>query len=752
MNEGTAETMASRGLTGRLAHRSARHPWITLVAWVVVLGIGIMLASGLNDVLTTDADFTNNPEAVRGQDLVEERLRENEPLNELLLVSSDTLTVDDPEFRSFVDNLLTQVTAENQVVGGVVNYYETGAENLVSPDRSTLMIPVALIGELDEAADEIGPYLDVVEANNGQQGFAVMTGGDVSMNDVFNHTAEKDLMTGEIVGIPTAIIILVLVFGALVAAGVPLVLAIISIIISLGITTVVGQAFDLSIFVMNMIFMIGLAVGIDYSLFIVGRYREELAKGRDKIDAITRAGDTASKAVLFSGMTVVIALLGMLIVPSTIFKSLGAGAIIVVIVSVLATLTMLPALLSLMGGWINKGRVPIVGRMHSAVDEGGFWARVASLVMRRPVVSVLTVGIFLIAMSGVYFTISLGQSGVSTLPRDTTVYQTFTTLEAKFDNASLQSPTEIVIDAPDVNTPEIQTAIQNMIATLETEPVFGTPWVETNDAGNLALISVPTVVDNQSTEALEAVRRLQDTQIPATFNGSGATDVLVTGPTAFTIDFNQMVDFYTPLVFAFVLGMSFFLLLLAFRSVIVPAKAILMNLLSVGASYGLLVLVFQHGFGHKLLGFQQVDRIETWVPLMMFTILFGLSMDYHVFLLSRIRERYDITADNAASVAYGVRSTAKIITGAALIMVAVFGGFAMGELVMFQQMGFGLAVAVILDATIIRSVLVPASMKLLGDWNWYLPNWLDWLPNIQVEGAPDPEDAPLHVPELVPAD
>lgn len=736
-----------------MAHRSATHPWITLIAWVVLLGAGIVFASGIGDALTTDAELTIEPESVRGENLIEDRLRADEPLSELLIVNSDSYSVDDPEYETFVNNLLTQVTAEDQIVGGAVNYYETGAENLVAPDRSTLMIPISIVGDSDQAADEIGAYLDVVDTNDGQQGFQVVTGGDTSINEAFNHTAEQDLMTSEIIGIPIAVIIMLVVFGALLAAGVPLVLAVVSILISLGITALVGQVFELSVFVMNMIFMIGLAVGIDYSLFIIGRYREELAKGRDKVEAITRAGDTASKAVFFSGITVVIALMGMLIVPSTIFQSLGAGAIIVAAVSVVATLTFLPAFLSVMGSWINKGRLPIVGRPQNLEDGHGFWSRVANVVMRRPAVSVVLVTILLVSSASAYFTIDLGQSGVSTMPHDSTVYRAFTLLETEFDSGSLQSPTEIVIDAPDVNTPEIQTSIDELIATLATNPMFGPATVETNEAGNLAVISAPTTGDNQSSEALEAVKHIQNDYAPAAFSGVNA-DVLVTGPTAFTIDFNQMVDFYTPLVFLFVLGMSFLLLLLAFRSVVVPATAIVMNLLSVGASYGLLVLVFQHGVGNDLLGFHQVDRIETWVPLMMFSILFGLSMDYHVFLLSRIRERYDVTGDNTASVAYGVRSTAKIITGAALIMVAVFGGFAMGELVMFQQMGFGLAIAVILDATIIRSVLVPATMKLLGDRNWYLPAWLSWLPNINVEGAADEDEEEGHgsVPDLVPAD
>ena len=737
--------MASRGLTGRLAHVSARHPWRTLSAWLVILVVGLVLASGLNDALTTEMGFSNSPESVEGLELIEERLRPEETHYEFIIVNSSDLTVDAPEFRAFVDDMMVDVLAQTDVVAGAATYYETNDPTLVSDDRTAMMIPVAMVGTLAEANENFKPYLDVIEGLDGVSGFEVVTGGNVSADYTVMHTTEKDLMTGEMIGIPAAIIILMLVLGVALAAGVPLVLAVVSILISLGVTTVVGQAFELSVFTMNMIFMIGLAVGIDYALFIIGRYREELAKGRDPIEAIARAGDTASKAVLFSGLTVVIALSGLLIVPSTVYKSLAAGAIIVVIVSVLATLTFLPALLRLMGGWIEKGRLPLVGRNRGTSDEGGFWGRVANVVMRRPVVSIALVAVFLVGMSGVYFTADFGQSGISSLPQKSGVYRAFSTLESDFSGGSLQSPTEVVVDAADVNAPEVQAAIDRFVEKMATDGNFDPATVEVNEAGDLAVIALPMLGDNQSAEALETIERVREEYVPAAFQGVNA-DVMVSGPTAFTVDFNSIVSTYTPIVFALVLGMSFLLLLLAFRSIIVPLKAIVMNLLSVGASYGLLVAVFQHGVGADLLGFQQVEKIESWVPLLLFSILFGLSMDYHVFLLSRIRERYDVTGDNAASVAYGVRSTGKIITGAALIMVAVFSGFAMGDLVSLQQMGFGLAVAVILDATIIRSVLVPASMKLLGDWNWYLPSWLEWLPNIQVEGTPDPEEAHEHAP------
>jgi putative drug exporter of the RND superfamily len=739
-------SISPRGLTGHVTRAAARRPWLTIFAWLGILALALYLASGLGDVLTTDASFTNTPESQRGWDLIAERLAADEPLQEIVIVSSNTLSVDEPQFQGFVEQLVADLRAQDQAVAGVLSYYEIGEESLVARDRSALMIPVQMRGEWSEAQRAFPDYLKVIEAADGVSGFETVTGGDLSLDYVFTHTAERDLQTGEMIGLPIALVILVVVFGALVIAGVPILLAAFTILVSIGITALVGQFFELSFFVINMIVMLGLALGIDYSLFIAGRYREELRRYGDRLDALTRAGDTASKAVLFSGLAVVIALTGMLLVPSTIFKSLGTGAIIVAALSVLATLTLLPAVLMLMGNWVNRGQLPFqrAGRSAEAA-EGGFWAAIARVVMRRPVVSVVVTSLVLLGLASVYLTIDLGQSGIGSLPQNTTVYRTFTMLNERFASGSVDHPTEIVIDAPDVSAPGITAAIEDLQARLAADGSFGESWVVANGAGNLAVVNALYLGDNQSSAALSSVERVRGELVPQAFAGVPA-NVYVTGPTALTIDFNQMVTTYTPIVFAVVLGISFLLLLLAFRSIVVPAKAIVMNLMSVGASYGLLVLVFQHGVGNEIFGFQEVERIETWVPLLMFTILFGLSMDYHVFLLSRIRERFDQTGNNFESVAYGVRTTARIITGAAAIMVAVFSGFAMGDLVMFQQMGFGLAVAVILDATIIRSVLVPSSMALLGNRNWYLPSWLNWLPHINVEGMPEEPETATPMP------
>jgi RND superfamily putative drug exporter len=477
----------------------------------------------------------------------------------------------------------------------------------------------------------------------------------------------------------------------------------------------------------------GLALGIDYALFVVSRYREERTNGREQLDAIAAAGATASRAVLFSGMTFVLAMFGLVLVPNTIFRSLAAGAIAVGLVSVLAALTLLPAVLGLLGDRIDAGRIPVFGRGAArAGTESRFWGRVVRAVMRRPVVSLVLGAAFLVALALPALGLKTGSQGRSTLPDRFESKQGYALLTQEFPGQTTD-PVEIAITGG-ASPAAVRSGIRRLGAELARRPVFGAPTLRTSRTGDVLRMTVPIGGDPVGERAIDAVRGLRDEAIPRAFAGAGA-DVLVTGDSAQELDYHDTVDAWLPRVFAFVLGLSFILLTIAFRSIVVPLKAIVLNLLSVGAAYGLLVLVFQDGIGNELLGLERAETVAAWVPLFLFAILFGLSMDYQVFLLSRVRERYQQTRDSDEAVAYGVASTARLITGAALIIIAVFWGFAMGDLIMFQQMGFGIAVALLLDATIVRAVLVPAAMKLLGDWNWYLPAWLSWLPDAQVGGA-----------------
>ena len=727
-------------MTGLLARVSARRPLVTIAIWLLVaIGAAGISSNLLDSATTTELRLGSGARSQQAAELLEDRLRGPEPITEIVIVQSENLTVDDPAFKSKVEAVFGQIIALGpDAVPAGLNYYLTGDERQVSPDRRTTLMPFRLAGNLNEAEGHAEHILDIVDEADGVDGFRVLTSGTASISVETNELALHDLEQGERIGIPVALLILLALFGTVVAALAPIGLALVAIVIALGFVALIGQAFELVFFVTLMVTMIGLAVGIDYSLLIVSRFREEMERGLDKFEASERAGSTAGRTVLFSGVTVIIAICGMLIVPFPFFQSLAIGAILVVAVALAATLTLLPAVLALLGPRVNLLSVPLLGRFKvSSPDHSkeGFWEFITQKVMKYPVISIVGIAVPMIAATFFYFDIKTGLSGVDAFPEGAQAREAFFVLEENF-SFGIVNPVEIVVDG-DINSPEVQGAMQRLQETLSNDARFPIPPVPTvNPAGDLALLTVVIHGEPRSQAAVDTVTVLRDEYIPTAFDGVNA-DVLVGGVTAVAADVFEIVEIYTPFVFLFVLGFSFIVLMLVFRSIVIPIKAVIMNLLSVGASYGLLVLVFQKGVATDLLGFRHAEVVDAWIPLFLFSILFGLSMDYHVFLLSRIRERYDRTGDNAEAVAYGLRSTAGIITGAALIMVAVFGGFALGETIINQQVGFGLAVAVFLDATLVRSVLVPASMEVLGKRNWYLPSFLSWLPDVRVEPAED---------------
>jgi RND superfamily putative drug exporter len=753
--------MTSLSSTARLARISARHPWRTVLAWILILIAAVAIQGLVPLNSTTDFVMQNDPESQRGWDLLEEHgIRQERFGTETIVVRSESATVDDPAFESAVRGVTDAVRADAEHVSGATNYYEMNAQDpgtaagLVSTDKRTTIIPVTLAGDLEDAVEYGADYLALIKNQQAAApDFEVLTVGDASLNEEINTIVEEDLARGEGIGASVAFLILLVVFGALVAAFVPLILAVMAIAIALGLTALVSQIGEISFFVTNMITMIGLAVGIDYSLFVVDRYREERRRGAPKLDAIQIAGSTASRAVLFSGLTVVFALAGLFIVPNNIYRSLSIGAILVVIVAVIAALTLIPAVISLLGDrldWPRRRKYDeaTVARQYAYDHETihlGFWGTITRIVMGRPVISLMLAVGFLLLCALPYLNFEPGLGGASNLPDDLESKKAYTILADDFA-AGLISPVEIVVEGP-LEDPSVQqgiTQLQDALSAATTDdgqPLFGPATLTTGPDNRAALISVPLEVAPDEPVANEAIVHLRDDVIPPISSRMTDSQILVTGITANNVDFLAMRDTYTPIVFVFVLGLSFFLLLVVFRSLVIAVKAILMNLLSVGAAYGLLVWVVQEGHLAGVFGFQRVDAIEAWLPLFLFSILFGLSMDYHVFLLSRIREHYDLTLRNRESVAVGLQRTARIITGAALIMVAVFSGFAAGRFTFMEQMGFGLGVAILLDATIVRSILVPSAMALLGDWNWYLPRWLNWLPNVHVEG-PAPSTAP----------
>ena len=737
--------MALNLSTESLARGSAKRPWLTIGIWIVVVIISLALRATLfDDAISTEFAFTGNPDSKKAEELLEDRFRGPKGTNEVVIVQSETMTVDNRAYEEFVGRVFGELVALGPEVikqETLINYYQKRAPFLVSEDRGTTIIPFTMAGEFDDATDNIGSVINIMEQARDEPGFRVLITGQATVSQDFEEVAQEGLLKGEIFGVPIAIVILILVFGALAAAAVPIVLAVVSIVVAFGAASLLGQFIGLIFFIENMIFMIGLAVGIDYSLFIVARYREERRSGLDKMNAIGKAGSTATRAVSFSGIAVVLGLIGMLLVPSNVFIAIGLGAIFVVIAAVFASMTLLPAILSIIGDRINKFSIPWIGIGRASVDEtrpGGVWDKISRGVMRQPLISLIVAGGLLIAALVPFFDINTGTAGVSTMPDGIESKAGFLILDEKF-SAGEATPAEIVI-AGDVDSEPVLSGIERLKVALEGDSFFSQAReLQVNEERNLGLLSVPVEGDATSVATQDAIKRLRDTHIPAAFAGVQAT-VLVTGEAAFNTDFFDVANNAAYAVFPFVLGMSFLLLMLVFRSIVIPIKAIILNLLSVGATYGILVLIFQKGVANEWFGFEQAETIEAWLPIFLFAILFGLSMDYHVFLLSRIRERFDQTGDNTESVAFGIRATGRLITGAALIMVAVFWGFAAGDLVGLQQMGFGLGLAILLDATIVRMVLVPASMKLLGRWNWYLPGWLEWMPDLRVE---PPEASPV---------
>ena len=740
----------SSGLTERLARTSALHPWRSIGLWAVlvvlaVLAVGSLLGSGL----TSENKFrAGEPGSVTADRLIQERLSGPHKVTDFVIVRSAELTVDDPAFKAYVTDVAGRITAlGTDVVEAASTYYATNDPGLLSRDKHATLIPVVMAGNMDEALKNVDKLHETAVAAQ-SDGFTIAQAGEASLNQMFTELAEKDLARGEIFGVPAALIVLVIVFGAVLAATMPLVLSVISIVLALALTALIGQVYPTNIFVLNILTMMGLAVGIDYTLFVISRYREERARGLEKIEAIAATGATANRAIFFSGMTVVLAMIGMVIVPIDIMIGMGIGVMLVVFTTLLTALIALPAVMSVLGDRINALRVPFLGRAAArrADGHGGVWERLAHSIMRRPVVWLSVAVVALLAVAAPVLVLHTGSPTQSAahLPDGHYAKQGWDMLDSDF-SLGQANPLQIAVDGP-ATASAVEQSIARLKQAMKEDGRFAPVHATVNKAGDLTLLTTALAGDPVADSTQALVKHLRSDMIPAAFAG-GPAQVYVTGTTAGVVDYLGFFDTWLPIVLLVVLSLSFVLLLVAFRSIVIPAQAIAMNLLSVGASYGLLVLVFQKGVGARLTGLTQVESIEAWVPLMLFALLFGLSMDYQVFLLSRIKERYDQTGNTREAVGYGLGRTGSIITGAAAIMVCVFGGMATGEMVVFQQMGFGLAVAVLIDATVVRSIIVPASMELLGDRNWYLPRWLEWLPNVAVEGH-----APTkHLPGAAPA-
>src|SRR5918994_105849 len=663
-------------MTETLARVSARRPWLVVGLWLIVIFTAVVLVA-MFLAFEGEAEITRTTESKQAERILDEGFPQEaatgEAITEVVVVRAEAGDVRRKATRSRVAALAEELRRAGATQ--VVTYGEE--QRLVSQDGDSTALLLAL-GR--DGEDDVEDVVEVVERLDDEPGYRAALTGEFTADADEDAASLEDLKKGELFfGAPLALVVLLLVFGAVVAGLVPLALAIASIVVALALVALLAQVYDFSVFTQNILIGMGLALGIDYSLFTLSRYREERLHGREKLDAIATAGATAGRAVLFSGIAFVLAMLGLLLVPSTIFRSLAAGAILVGIVSVIAALTLLPAVLALLGDRVNALRIPFFGRAaEQAGREGRFWGAIVHGVMRRPVASlVLSAGV-LLALAAPVLALDTGTSGAATLPDRFESKQGYLLLREEFPAESTE-PVEIAV-AGDVRGPAVSEALARLEQELARRPIFGEPRVEVNEAGTVARVTVPIAGNPDGAPAIDAVRELRSEIVPSAFPGVGA-EVYVGGDTAEELDYHETVDFWLPLVLLFVLGLSFLLLTLAFRSIVVSATAIGMNLLSVGAAYGLLVLVFQEGVGNELLGLREAETIDAWVPLFLFAVLFGLSMDYQVFLLSRIRERYTATGDTDAAIIFGVGSTARLITGAALIIIVVFSRFAAGELV-----------------------------------------------------------------------
>jgi uncharacterized membrane protein YdfJ with MMPL/SSD domain len=631
----------------------------------------------------------------------------------------------------------------------------------LSHDRRSELVGFELRGNPDTAEDRVAPVLAAVAAVQRAHGdVALDEFGTASANRALNDLVDRDLQRAERLSVPVTFLILLLAFGAFVAAGVPVLLAFSAVLASIGLGAVASQLVHASDTTSSVVVLMGMAVGVDYSLFYLKREREERARGRAGRDALHAAAATSGRAVLISGLTVVVACAGMLLSGSNDFVSLGVGAILVVLVAMVGSLTVLPALLGKLEDRVERGVLAVLaagllrvlGRQPRALlwlcdrrtllqrvkgdrAESRLWGLALGPVLRHPRVSALAAVALLAVVALPALGMRTANPGVESFPQDLPVVQAYQRIQRAFPGTP--SPAEVVVSAPDVTAPAVTAGIADLKRrALATGELHAPIDVSVNADRTVARVGVPLAGSGDDARSFAALRTLRSEVIPASLGSIPGVEAAVTGDTAQGYDFNRTMTGRTPLVFAFVLVVAFVLLLLAFRSVVVPATAIALNLLSVGAAYGLLVWIFQDGHLEGLLGFHSNGAVVTWLPLFLFTILFGLSMDYHVFIVSRIRELVAGGCSTEQAVARGIRTTASTVTSAAAVMVAVFSIFATADNLVLKQMGVGLAAAVLLDATVIRGVLLPATMKILGEWNWYLPRRLGWLPRLELERGP----------------
>jgi uncharacterized membrane protein YdfJ with MMPL/SSD domain len=723
---------------------SARHRKTAIFGWLAFVAVAFVLG-GLVGTNTLDPEDAGAGESARADKIID-RSGFPDSADESVIVQSSSASAKDASFRAVVREVVESVSAIKGV-GNVESPLHDSGASLVSKDGRSALVQFDVEADGKEGPGEVEPVLAAVaKVQNAHPEFVVEQFGGLSAEKALDDTVEKDFQRAEFAALPITLGILIVVFGALVAAGIPLLLGLSAVMAAIALLSIPSQWFPMDEASNSIILLIGLAVGVDYSLFYLKREREERAAGKGPEAALEAAAATSGRAVLISGLTVITALAGMFLGGTAIWTSIAIGTIMVVAIAVAGSLTVLPALLSWLGDRVEKGRVPFLHRLRRDSGNSRVWGAILDRVLRRPLISAVAAAGLLVVLALPVLGMKTALPGASSLPKDLPIMQTYDRIQTAFPGGPL--PAVVAVEAADTTDRDVQQALVDLreraVATgLMRDPI----QVQISPNKEVALVSVPLAGNGTDSASNRALAELREDVLPATLGKVSDLDYAVTGETAASKDFSDLMKDRAPIIFAFVLALAFVLLLVSFRSVVIAAKAIVLNLLSVGAAYGLLVVTFQWGWGESLLGFESTGAITSWLPLFMFVILFGLSMDYHVFILSRVREAFDRGLKTEEAVAHGIKSTAGVVTAAAIVMVVVFSIFVTLSTIDMKQAGFGLATAILIDATIVRAVLLPAVMKLLGDWNWYLPAWLDWLPQVSHETEPAPQAFPAPQPE-----
>jgi RND superfamily putative drug exporter len=725
-----------RNLAARMGRWSAQHRKKAIFGWLAFVIVAFAFGNGMLKVL--DKQEAGVGESGHADKAAFEAFPKK--ADESVLIHSDKLKADSLEFQAVVKDVTGRLR-DTEGVKSIEGPY-SGKANSVSPDGHSALVSYELPGDAKETKQSIdAPVAELERAAADNPEFRIEWYGSASTEKEFNKTLQSDLHKAEFLSLPFTLVILLITFGTIVAAGIPILLALSAVLGTMGLLGPLSQLSPVSDSINSVVLLIGLAVGVDYALFYIRRQREEHAAGKTYEAALEAAAATSGRAVLISGFTVMTAMSGMYLAGAADFASFATGTIVVVGMAMLGSLTVLPAVLSKLGPRIDKGRVPLLGRLKARAAKVNLWGRIVDRVLRHPLRYALVSGGLLVALALPALGMHTAEAGDESLPQDLAVVQTINHVKDAFPSEG--NGASVVVEAGDVTSKQVTAGIDRLKAeTAKHEELYpGSVDVEVSPDKSVAVVGVPTIGTGNDDASIRALEDLRDNVVPATLGQVDGAQVSVSGAAAMTKDFNDSMKSHLPYVFALVLGSAFLLLLVTFRSIVIPIKAVLLNLLSVAAAYGVLTMVFQSEWAEGLLDFNSSDSIVPWLPLFLFVVLFGLSMDYHVFILTRVREAYDKGMSTEQAISHGVKTTAGVVTSAAIVMVGVFSIFATLSLLDFKQMGVGLAVAVLLDATVIRGVLLPASMKLLGDWNWYLPRSLGWLPKVAPEAELEPARA-----------